>query len=178
MKKIALALLCGIALSAAGPLRRAPGFCLIDTSGKWQDLADYRGKIVLVEFMQTGCAHCIGFSSVLNNLKMKYGDKVAILSVANPPDTPQTMMQFAAGHKLAYPLLFDQGQVAVSYVRSASIDLPAVYLIDPSGMIRNSWQNGVLTKDIFEGTGLEREIDRLLASTSAAAPGKAASAKK
>ena len=51
MKKIVATLLFGVTLFAAGPLRRAPGFCLIDTNGQWQDLADYRGKIVLVEFM-------------------------------------------------------------------------------------------------------------------------------
>ena len=119
MKKIVATLLCGVALFAAGPLRRAPGFCLIDTSGQWQDLADYRGKIVLVEFMQTTCPHCATFSTVLNGLKLKYGDRLAILSIANPPDNPQTMMQFVTGHKLTYPLLLDQGQVAASYVRVA-----------------------------------------------------------
>ena len=168
IKKIVAALLCWVALFAAlfaaGPLRRAPGFCLIDTSGEWRDLADYRGKIVLVEFMQTTCPHCASFSTVLNGLKLKYADKLAILAIANPPvDSPQTMAQFVKEHKLTYPLLLDQGQVAYAYVRSPSFDLPGVYLIDANGMIRNSWQNGVLTKDIFEGNGLSREIDKLLA---------------
>jgi peroxiredoxin len=173
MKKIVAALFCGIVLFAAGPLRRAPGFCLIDTSGQWQDLADYRGKIVLVEFMQTSCPHCAAFSTVLNGLKLKYADKLAVLAIANPPvDTVQTMMQFVKDHKLVYPLLLDQGQVAYSYVRSPSVDLPTVYLIDGSGMIRNSWQNGPLTKDIFEGAGLAREIDKLLTGAPTAAPAK------
>ena len=167
MKKVVGILLCALALSGAGPARRAPGFCLIDTKGQWQDLADYRGKIVLVEFMKTDCPHCAAFSAALNGLKLKYGDKLAILAVANPPDNPQTMQQFVAGHKLTYPLLYDQGQVAASYVRSPSVDLPTVYLIDGNGMIQNSWQNGVLTKDIFEGQALSREIDKLLAGAPA-----------
>jgi peroxiredoxin len=169
MKTIIATLLCGVALLAAGPLRRAPGFCLIDTNGEWRDLADYRGKVVLVEFMQTNCPHCVTFSTVLNGLRMKYADKLAILAVADPPDNPQTMLQFVKGHKLTYPLLLDQGQVAASYVRSPSVDLPMVYLIDANGMIRNSWQNGVLTKNIFEGPGLAREIDKLLSGAPAAA---------
>src|ERR1035441_8630577 len=160
MKTIVATLLCGAALFAAGPLRRAPGFCLIDANGQWQDLADYRGKIVLVEFMQTTCPHCAAFSTVLNGLKLKYSDKLAILAIANPPvDSPQTMAQFVKEHKLTYPLLLDQGQVAYAYVRSPSFDLPGVYLIDANGMIRNSWQNGVLTKDIFEGNGLSRRSE-------------------
>ena len=110
MKRAFCLLFLAFTLFAAGPLRRAPGFCLIDTAGQWQDLADYRGKIVLVEFMQTNCPHCAAFSAVLNNLKARYGDKLAILSIANPPDSPQTMVQFVNGHKLSYPLLFDQGR--------------------------------------------------------------------
>ena len=58
--------------------------------------------------------------------------------------------------------------MAASYVRSPSVDLPTVYLIDGNGMIRNSWENSVLTKDIFEGAGLSREIDKLLAGAPAA----------
>jgi peroxiredoxin len=173
MKKLVATLLCGVALFAAGPLRRAPGFCLIDTNGQWHDLADYRGKVVLVEFMQTTCPHCANFSTVLNGLKQKYGDKLAVLAIANPPvDNPQTMAQFVSGHKLTYPLLLDQGQVAYSYVRAPSLDLPTVYLVDADGMIRNSWVNGVLTKDIFEGNGLSREIDKLLVGAPATAPAK------
>jgi len=169
MKTIVATLLCGAALLTAGPLRRAPGFCLMDTSQQWHDLADYRGKIVLVEFMKSDCPHCASFSTVLNGLKLKYGDKLAILAISNPPDNPQTLAQFAKGHKLSYPLLLDQGQAAYSYVRSPSIDLPTVYLIDANGMIRNSWVDGVMTKDIFEGSGLAREIDKLLAGAQAPA---------
>jgi peroxiredoxin len=167
MKTIVAILLCGAALFAAGPLRRAPGFCLMDTSQQWHDLADYHGKIVLVEFMKTECPHCASFSMVLNGLRSKYGEKLAILAIANPPDNPQTMLQFVKGHNLTYPLLLDQGQAAYSYVRTPSIDLPTVYLIDANGMIRNSWADGVLTKDIFEGNGLAREIDKLLAGAPA-----------
>ena len=172
MKKLLGLLLCTVALFAADPLRRAPGFCLIDTSGQWQDLADYRGKVVLVEFMQTNCPHCAAFSAVLNTLKAKYGDKLAILSIANPPDTPQTMMQFVNGHKLSYPMLLDQGQVAASYVRAASVDLPTIFLIDGNGMIRNTWQRNDLNRDVFEGPTLGREIDKLLAGSPAATPSK------
>jgi hypothetical protein len=39
-------------------------------------------------------------------------------------------------------------------------------------MIRGSWQHGLLTKDIFEGNGLAREIDKLLVGAPAAAPAR------
>ena len=168
MKRTVLALLFAMALFAQESLRRAPGFCLIDITGQWHDLADYRGKIVVVEFMQTTCPHCAAFVPVLTSLRQKYGDKLAVLSIALAPDTPQAMQQFAAGHKLAYPLLFDQGQVAVSYVRAGSINFPNVYLIDANGMIREHWEYGPMTADIFEGNGLARAIDKLTSGAPAA----------
>ena len=168
MKRIAVVLLCALALAAAEPARRAPGFCLIDTTGQWQDLADYRGKTVLLEFMQTTCPHCAALVPVLTGLRQKYGDKLAVLSVALTPDTPQAMQQFAAGHKLSYPLMLDMGQVAVSYVRAGSIDFPTVYLIDGNGMIRDHWSYTALTKDAFEGGGIERAVDKLMAGAPAA----------
>jgi peroxiredoxin len=163
MKRILVLLLASAAVLAAQGPRRAPGFCLIDSAGQWQDLADYRGKPVLIEFMQTTCPHCAALSSVLNDLKSKFGDRIAILSVALPPDTPKSMLQFATAHKLSYPILLDQGQAAVSYVRAGTIEFPNLFLVDGNGMIRNHWEYSVLAKDIFEGNGLAREFEKLLA---------------
>jgi peroxiredoxin len=162
--KIATLLLCAAAvLSAQQMPRRAPGFCLTDTTGQWRDLADYRGKLVVVEFTQTTCPHCAAFTDTLANLQKKYGDKIQILAIALPNDTPQTMMKYAAGHKLTYPLLFDMGQVTASYVRAAGMSFPTVYLVDANGMLQGHWEQGPATTDFFENNGISREIDKLLA---------------
>ena len=168
MKKLAFVLLCAVMLSAADAPRRAPGFCLPDQTMQWRDLADYHGKVVILEFMQSTCPHCAAFVTVLTGLQQKYAGKVAVISVAVAPDPPQQVAQFAAGHKLPYPLLYDSGQMTFSYVRTQSVDFPTVYLIDAAGMIRGNWANGPLTKDIFEGNGLTREIDKLLGGAPAA----------
>ena len=164
MKKLIGIVLCVAALAPAqfAP-KRAPGFCLIDTTGQWRDLADYRGKIVIVEFMQTTCPHCANFTAMLAGIAKNYGDKLQILSIALSPDTPQTMLQYVKGHNQAWPLLLDQGQVAQAYVRGPELNFPAVWLVDGNGMIVNKWQYGGLTKDVFEGTQLSREIDKLIA---------------
>ncbi len=54
MRTIIAVLLCAAALSAADASRRAPGFSLPDSKTQEHDLADYRGKVVILEFMQTG----------------------------------------------------------------------------------------------------------------------------
>jgi peroxiredoxin len=171
--KLVVTLLCAAALlSGQGAPRRAPSFCLSDTTGQWRDLLDYRGKVVIVEFMQTTCPHCAAFAPKLSDLQKKYAGKLQVLAIALPPDNPSTMMDFVKGHNLAYPLLLDMGQVAVSYVRVPNLHFPHIYLLDGEGMIRGTWEEGPLAKDIFEGNGLAKEIDRLLAPSTPAAPAK------
>src|SRR6185369_7890260 len=106
---------CSAALyGSAGELsgRRAPGFALPDSSIRYYDSQDYRGKILIIDFMQTQCPNCATLSEILEKVKAKYAGKVAILSVVTPPDTPDTVKQYIAGHKLTYPILFDCGQMA------------------------------------------------------------------
>jgi peroxiredoxin len=162
MRIILTTVLCALSLIAADAPRRAPGFSLPDVKGEQHDLADYRGKVVILEFMQTTCPHCAAFADVLERVRQKYGDKVAILSVSNPPDDQKAVAAYIAGHKIAYPVLFDCGQAAYSYVRNVRFDLPAVYLIDGNGMISRSYEYNPITKEIFEGNGLFPELDRML----------------
>ena len=142
--------------------RRAPGFCLIDAYGQRRDLADYRGKPVNIEFMQTICPHCAAFVPVLDKVREKYGDRVAILAIALPNDNPSTITQYVRGHGIKYPVLFDQGQVAASYVREPRLAFPTIYLVDSAGMIYSHYTYGPMDSAVFEGKGLENELERLL----------------
>jgi len=154
--------------------RRAPGFALPDSNMKFYDLADYRGKVVLVEFMQTDCDHCAAFVPVLSQVQQKYGARVAILSVVNGQhDNATKVRQYIAGHKVTYPVLFDQGQMEYSYLLKGTVNNPYLFLIDGNGTIRNDWEYGPFTRDVFEsGKALFAEIDRLLNANAPAAPKK------
>ena len=162
---LAFFLLAAGVFAADGP-RRAPGFALPDSKMQIHDLYDYRGKPVVLEFMNTGCPHCAAFANILEKVQAKFGDRVAVISVANPPDTLSTVGAFMQGHKITYPVLFDSGQAAFSYVRSMKFDLPQVYLIDANGMIYGHYTYDALSKSIFEGDGLLYEIDRLFGQAS------------
>jgi peroxiredoxin len=178
MKKAFALLLCIATLSLAQqpmaqPMpKRAPGFCLSDTKAQWHDLADYRGKVVLIEFMQTTCPHCAEFSNVLAKMTQKYGANLQVLSIALPQDTMPMLIQYTQGHKTTWPHLFDMGQVAFSYLRAPSVSFPTVFLVDQNGMIANKWEYGGLTTSIFDGTQLSREIDKLLGASAAPASKK------
>ncbi|HLK64933.1 MAG TPA: TlpA disulfide reductase family protein [Bryobacteraceae bacterium] len=168
MRTICFLLLCAMTLLAADPPRRAPGFSLPDLKGVQHDLADYRGKVVVLEFMQTTCPHCAAFTDVLEKVKLKFGSKVEILAIANPPDNQNTMAAFVSGHKVTYPMVYDMGQVAYSYLRVVQFDLPQVYVIDTNGMIQRHFEYGPMSRDIFEGNGLLNEVERVISISAAA----------
>jgi thiol-disulfide isomerase/thioredoxin len=150
--------------------RRAPGFALpnvADPKLAYHDLADYRGRIVLIEIMQTNCPHCREFLHVLEEVKAKYGDRVAILSVVNPPDTQRNVAAYVSATKATMPILYDCGQMAASYLKvtpqNPAIDVPHVFIIDGEGTIRDDYGYTPDNHAIFEGKGLFAVIDRLLA---------------
>jgi hypothetical protein len=74
--------------------------------------------------------------------------------------------QFVAEHKVTTPIVFDCGQATASYLKvtpqNPTVNVPHLFLIDGQGMIRNDFAYGFDTKTIFEGDGLNVEIDRLL----------------
>jgi peroxiredoxin len=162
MRRILTTLLCATAFVAAAADRRAPGFSLVDSKAQEHDLADYRGKLVLLAFIQTTCPHCATFAEILQQAQEKFGDKIAVLAVVTPPDDPGKVNAFMAGHKITYPILFDSGQMSYSYVLSQNLAFPQLFMIDAGGIVRAEHLYGPLTRDIFEGSGLGPAITRML----------------
>lgn len=145
LRRIAIASLVLLAQAAdvTGPIgagRRAPGFALPDLYFRYHDLADYRGKVVLLEIMQTRCPKCQKLSQTLEKLKSELGAGVEVLGVVNPPDNQQSVAAFIDQFKITTPILFDCGQMAASYLRpnprQPQIHLPHLYVIDQQGIIR------------------------------------------
>lgn len=161
---------CGLLLGASGELsnRRAPGFALPDPSYEhYYDLQDYAGKVVLIDIMSTHCPHCLLLSTTLEQVKGRYGDKVAILEVVLPPDNQATVAKFIQTNNVTIPVLCDMGQMTASYFKAtpstmSTIAVPHLFLIDKKGMIRNDYPYEESTLPIFEGAGLFAEIEKLL----------------
>jgi len=131
---------------------------------KIYDLADYWGKIVILEFMQTNCPHCSAAADTLRAVEQQYGSKIQIVAVvSSQTEKDYTVASYIQGHSVDYPVLFDSGQMMFSYVRDPKIVFPHIYVIDGRGYIRFDYSYDVTTRDVFEGKGLNSAIDRLLA---------------
>lgn len=169
------ALASAFVVSAAGELsgRRAPGFALPDLNLNYHDIQDHRGKVVIVDIMRTSCPHCLSVAKNLERIKAKFGSRVAVLSIVNPPDNQQSVSQYLVANKLTTPVLFDCGQVSAVYLkvtpRNPTITIPHIFLIDAQGMIRNDFAYSDATKTLLEGDGLDAEVQKLLASPGGAA---------
>jgi peroxiredoxin len=166
MKLIAALLSCTLTLLAADDFsnRRAPGFSLPDSHFQQHDPQDYRGKVLIIEFMQTGCAICQKLTDNLVQLQTKYGDKLAIISIMTLPDNYDTADKFAAAHKVTWPMVFDSGQVMASYLKmtpvNPRVEFPHMFVIDGNGTIRHdagSREESELTPD-----SISAQIDKLL----------------
>lgn len=164
-----------VSLQAAGELsnRRAPGFSLPDSNINYHDLGDYRGKIVLVDFIKTSCPVCNSSHKILESIRQKYPDKVTILSVVpSTEDNANTVRQFVGQNSVKTPVLFDCGQVMASYLKltpkNSNIGLPHLFLVDANGVIRNDWEYLGGAGNVFESLpALQKEVEAVLNSGSA-----------
>ncbi len=98
------------------------------------DLADYKGRVVLVNFWATWCGPCIAEMPSLQALAIKIGEKnIAILGV-NYHESAQKIRDFAASSRVPFPLLRDPWQEA-SETWKVRV-LPTTFVIDANGALR------------------------------------------
>jgi len=142
--------------------RRAPSFSLPDSKLEQHDILDYRGKWLLVDFMQTNCPHCKALTKTLEDVKAKYAGKLTVLSIVLPPDNMNSVAKYVVDNKVTVPVLFDSSQVAAAYFKAtptnSSVDMPHLFAIDPNGQIVRDWGQAVAENPL-----LIKEIDTLLA---------------
>jgi peroxiredoxin len=157
--------------------RRAPGFSLMDLNYNQHDLADYRGRVVLLDFIRTDCPLCQTFAGVGEKIRTRFGDRVAVLTIVNaPPDNMKTVGEFIEKHGVKSPVLFDTFQMAASYMKltpvATQFALPHLFLIDANGQIRHDWEYDGSNDAYFSGDAkpLMAEIEALIAQAPKAAP--------
>ncbi len=98
-------------LDIAGNVERtekvpAPEFALTDQNGKRVSLKDYRGKLVLINFIYTNCkGTCppliLKFKELQLDLKEEFKKQIALISISfdTEKDTPEALKKFAENQK-------------------------------------------------------------------------------
>jgi len=116
--------------------KRAPAFTLTSFDGKTVNLSDYRGKIVVLEWLNFECPYSLYHhetTDTMVGLANKYKNKNVVWFAINSTShtTPEANITFASRYKLPYMILDDRpGTVGHAY---GAVTTPHMYIIDPRG---------------------------------------------
>ena len=189
MKLLAIALACAFPAAAfanASVGKPAPSFAVNDLSGKPVNLADYKGKTVVLEWHNFGCPFVQKHyrSGNMQALQKKYGGDVVWLAVNSthkgasdwmePGPLDAELKRFGA-RPAAY-LVDEPGSMGMAYGAKTT---PHMYIIDPSGKVvyngaiddkRSSNPDDVKTSKNYVAAALDELKSGKAISTASTAP--------
>lgn len=125
----------------------AQGFDFIDTEGRPQRLADYRGKWVLVNFWATWCPACLEEIPELVDLHEAHRDKDLVVIGLALDSSEKSVHQVISKYAISYPIVI--GNHALAQKVGEVKVLPTSYFYDPFGNLV-SYQEGGLTRSSVE----------------------------
>jgi len=119
----------------------APNFTLKDAAGKDVSLADFKGKVVVLEWMNPGCPVCRGKMDDGSVAKMMADSKAInpdivflfVNSTGSMADDPAASGKYLADHKIMAPALID-GDGKVGHMYGAKTT-PHCFVIDSKGVL-------------------------------------------
>lgn len=123
----------------------APALTLADTQGKSHSLADYHGKIVLVNLWATWCPPCKEEMPALQTFYDKYKEQGFVVIAVNDGDPTKDVLQFVDDYQLTFPVWLDPTYIATEKVFK-SLNLPTSFVIDRSGTVQLQWVGGISRK--------------------------------
>lgn len=153
---------------AASPVPRpVTAFSFSDAGGKQISLSAFKGKVVLIQFLDTGCPHCQAMSRMLTGLQTELGPKgFQALGVAFNEATPAMVERYARERQTNFPVGFaprDRVIECLGFSQISRLMVPQVMLIDRSGTIRAQTEP-LGTPELQEESHLRVLIEELLKS--------------
>jgi cytochrome c biogenesis protein CcmG/thiol:disulfide interchange protein DsbE len=121
-------------LPSSGARKAAPPFKLKDSSGGEAKLADFKGKVVLLNFWATWCGPCEVEIPWFIEFEQKYKDRgFAVVGVSFDDDGWISVRPYMAAHKINYRIAIGSDELSQMY---GGVDsLPTSFIIDRSGRI-------------------------------------------
>ncbi len=129
-------------------------FTVTDMDGKTVNLADYKGRPVLINFWATWCPPCKQEIPAFIELQDKYREQGFVVLGVSTDDPVDALKQFAAEYKMNYPVL--QGTEELMNEYGPIWAIPVSIFVKRDGTICKKHM-GPATKEDFE-----RDIKALL----------------
>jgi peroxiredoxin len=153
------------AIKPAAKRNPAPAFTLKDSQGTSFNLADYKGKVVLLNFWATWCGPCKLEIPWFVEFEKNYRDKgFAVLGISMDEEGWEVVKPYLDRSKVNYRIAIGNDMMAQQYGGVES--LPTSFLIDRNGKIA-AVHVGLVSKGDYQ-----KDIEHLLGSAkqSAAKP--------
>ena len=126
----------------------APEIVLKDLQGRDVKLSDLRGKVVLVNFWATWCKPCKEEMPAMQASYDKLRDKGFVVLAVNELEDTARVAEHIRTHGHTFEVVMDHNnQVANMY---GVVGLPASFLIDPQGIVRELISGSLLTESRIE----------------------------
>jgi peroxiredoxin len=126
----------------------APEIALKDLQGRDVKLSDLRGKVVLVNFWATWCKPCKEEMPAMQASYDKLRDKGFVVLAVNELEDTARVAEHIRTHGHTFEVVMDHNnQVANMY---GVVGLPASFLIDPQGIVRERIAGSLLTESRIE----------------------------
>jgi cytochrome c biogenesis protein CcmG/thiol:disulfide interchange protein DsbE len=121
-------------MKAEGSRNAAPDFALKDADNKTVSLADYRGKVVLLNFWATWCPPCKVEIPWFIEFEKQYKDQgFAVLGVSLDEAGWEAVKPYIESSRINYPVLM--GDATIDQTYGPIETLPTTFLVDREGRI-------------------------------------------
>ena len=158
------ALIASTAFGAGYPRKAGP--LTIRTPQGNRTLAEFKGKVVVVAFIQTTCQHCWETTKVLNKLHAEYAPKgVQILEGAFNLEANQGLPGFIRQFKPPYPVGLIEMDDVVAFAGIAETDRPTspvLLFVDRNGLIRSRYYGADPIMQGDQAKNIRAEIEKYL----------------
>ena len=133
----------------------APLISLTDIFGKKLDLADYKGKVVVLDFWATWCGPCRVEIPAFMEMQEKYASQGFSVIGISLDDDSQPVVDFYREFKMNYPVAVGTQRIAELY--GGVLGLPTTFLIGRDGRLYAKHQGAI------DPSVIEDEVQQLLA---------------
>ncbi|HEY6946366.1 MAG TPA: TlpA disulfide reductase family protein [Candidatus Acidoferrum sp.] len=111
----------------------APNFKLDTLEGKPLGLADYKGRVILLNFWATWCGPCRAEVPDLVELQNKYKEQLQIIGLVVDDDDQEAIQKFIERYGINYPVAIASDELRADYGGIPA--LPTSFLLNAEGRV-------------------------------------------